>query len=57
MIIKKHNTNEYVSIQKSDFSNYSHYYQEIMRIQFNRIQNYQNPIELIQAKLSDKTKK
>ncbi len=51
MIIKQHNTNKYVSINISDFPNHSHYYQEIMRIQFNKVYVYQDPVEIIQSKL------
>jgi hypothetical protein len=52
MLIKQHNTNQYVSIQKSGFANHSHYYQEIMRIQFNKVYTHQDPTELIQSKLN-----
>ena len=52
MIIKEHNTNKYVSIHLKDFNSYSHYYQEIMRIQFNRIHNYSDPVDLINTKLN-----
>ncbi len=52
MIIKQHNTNQYVSINRSDFPNHSHYYQEIMRIQFNKICVYQDPVETIQSKMN-----
>jgi hypothetical protein len=57
MIIKQHNTNQYVSIKKSDFPNHSHYYQEIMRIQFNKVYTYQDPVELVQTKLNLHDKK
>lgn len=57
MIIKQHNTNQYVSIKKSDFPNHSHYYQEIMRIQFNKVYVYQDPVEFIQSKIKAKQKK
>ncbi len=52
MIIKQHNTNKYVTIQKSDFPNHSHYYQEIMRIQFNKVYMHQDPSEIILSKLN-----
>ena len=52
MIIKQHNTNQYISIHKNEFPNHSHYYQEIMRIQFNKIYVHSDPIEMIQSKLS-----
>lgn len=55
MIIKQHNTNNYISINKNDFPNHSHYYQEIMRIQFNKIYAHQDPIELITNKLFSKS--
>ena len=58
MIIKEHDSNCYVSIHKRDFPNHSHYYQEIMRIQFNKVYSYQNSVEIINTKLlsHDKTK-
>lgn len=52
MIIKEHNTNNYVSIKKSDFPNHSQYYQEIMRIQFNKVNVCENTVESIECKLS-----
>ncbi len=57
MIIKQHNSNHYVSISLADFPNHSHYYQEIMRIQFNKGTVYQDPIEMIQSKLNLHDKK
>jgi hypothetical protein len=53
MIIKQHNTNQYVSINRSDFPNHSHYYQEIMRIQFNKVYVYQDPVDIIQSKMKN----
>jgi hypothetical protein len=57
MLIKEHNTNNYISIQKKIFPKHSHYYQEIMRIQFNKIYIYQDPIEIINHKLNSKNNK
>jgi hypothetical protein len=57
MIIKQHNTNQYVSINREDFPKHSHYYQEIMRIQFNKVYVYQDPVEFIQSKIKAKQKK
>lgn len=57
MLIKEHNTNNYISIQKKLFPKHSHYYQEIMRIQFNKIYIYQDPIEIINHKLNSKNNK
>jgi hypothetical protein len=51
MLVKKFNSNEYVYISKNKFSNHSHYYQEIMRIMFNRVQSHNNIIEELQSKL------
>ena len=52
MIIKEHNTNNYIIVRLKDFNNHSHYYQEIMRLQFNRIQNHTDPVDLIHTKLN-----
>jgi hypothetical protein len=61
MIIKEHNSNNYISINKKDYPNHSHYYQEIMRIQFNKVYVHQDPVDMIHSKLSGidkrKTKK
>jgi len=51
MIIKMNNTNEYIHFNKSDYTCLKHYYEELMRIKFNRKINSMNTIDDLKQKL------
>jgi hypothetical protein len=51
MIIKEYNTNNYIFINKSNYYIDYHYYEELIRIQFNKYKFKQNTKENIINKL------
>jgi hypothetical protein len=54
MIIKEYNSNKYIFINKSDYYINNHYYEELVRIQFNKYKFKNNTkdsiIQLIKKK-------
>jgi len=54
MIVKRYNTNEYVNINKSDYVSLQHYYEELMRIKFNKKLNSVNVIDELKNKIKNK---
>ena len=54
MIVKRFNTNEYVNINKSDYVSLQHYYEELMRIKFNKKLNSVNVIDELKNKIKNK---
>lgn len=44
MLIKKHNTNSYVFIDINKFTYKKNYYEEVIRIKFNIVFEYESPI-------------
>ncbi len=51
MIIKEYNTNNYIFIKKTDYYINNHYYEELIRIQFNKYKFKENIKENIMIKL------
>ena len=51
MIIKVYNSNQYVIMNKSDYTCLKHYYEEMMRIKFNKKINSFNVIYDLKNKL------
>jgi hypothetical protein len=51
MFIKVNNSNTYVFINKNKFTYLKHYYEEIMRIKFNKKINSINVIEELKCKI------
>ncbi len=51
MIIKEYNTNKYIYITKSDYYIDSHFYEELIRIQFNKYKFKDNVKDKILSKL------
>ena len=54
MLIKLYNKNEYVFLDKNKFPCERHFYEELMRIQFNKTQVYPNTIDSIKKSLNQK---
>jgi hypothetical protein len=54
MIVKLHNSDEYVNIKKSDYVSLQHYYEELMRIKFNKKLNSVNFIDELKSKIKNK---
>lgn len=53
MIIKINNKNEYTIINKSDYICLKHYYEEIMRIKFNKKLNSTNIVDHLKDKIKE----
>ena len=51
MIIKEYNNNTYVIIDKNNYINLKYYYNEILRVKFNKKQHANNIITEITSKL------
>jgi hypothetical protein len=51
MIVKEYNTNNYIFIKKADYFIDSHYYEELIRIQFNKYKFKENVKDNILNKL------
>ena len=51
MFVKVNNTNKYVFINKNKYIHLKHYYEEIMRIKFNKKINSINVIDELKCKL------
>ena len=51
MFIKVSNTNQYVYIHKNKYIHLKHYYEEIMRIKFNKKINSINVIDELKSKV------
>ena len=51
MIIKEFNSTTYVFIEKNKYIQLKYYYEEILRIKFNKKQHSSNPAEEIKSKL------
>jgi len=49
MLIKKHNTNSYVFIDISKFTYKKNFYEEVIRIKFNKIFEHESPIAKIES--------
>jgi hypothetical protein len=54
MIVKLYNSDEYVNINKSDYVSLQHYYEELMRIKFNKKLNSVNVIDELKNKIKNK---
>ena len=47
MYVKEYNTNRYVFVKYDDFSCKKHYFDELIRIQYNKVYTYPNTINLL----------
>ena len=54
MIVKLHNSNEYKIINKNDYICLQHYYEEVIRIKFNKKLNSINIIDELKNKVKNK---
>ena len=48
MYVKEYNSNRYVFVKYDDFACKKHYFDELIRIQYNKVYTYPNTIELLQ---------
>jgi hypothetical protein len=55
MIVKEYNTNNYINIVKSNYYLDNHYYEELIRIQFNKYKFKENTKENILNKIQQKS--
>jgi len=51
MIIKKYNENSYIIIDKNNYVNKSHYYEELIKLKFNKTYLSNNIIDIINSKI------
>ena len=49
MYVKEYNTNRYVFLKYDDFACKKHYFDELIRIQYNKVYTYPNTIDLLSA--------
>jgi hypothetical protein len=49
MFIKKYNTHSYVFIDIRKFANKKNFYEEVIRIKFNKVFEYESPISKIES--------
>jgi hypothetical protein len=49
MFIKKYNTNSYVFIDINKFAYKKNFYEEVIRIKFNKVFEYESPINKIES--------
>jgi len=48
MFIKKYNQNSYIFIDKNKFTYKKNFYEEVIRIKFNKVFEYESPIKKIE---------
>ena len=51
MIIKEFNSNKYIIINKNNYINVKHYYEELIKLKFNKKQHTPNIINSLKIKL------
>ena len=51
MIIKEFNNNKYIIIDKNNYINVKHYYEEFIKLKFNKKQHTPNIINTLKIKL------
>jgi hypothetical protein len=51
MIIKKYNENNYIIIDKNNYVNKKHYYEELIKIKFNKTYLNNNTIDELNLKI------
>lgn len=49
MYVKEYNSNRYVFLKYDDFACKRHYYDELYRIQYNRVYPYPNTVDVLNA--------
>lgn len=55
MFVKEHNSNRYVFVKYDDFACRKSFFDELIRIQYNKVYTYPNTVELLeQAKQGQK---
>ena len=47
MYVKEYNTNRYVFVKYDDFACKKNYFDELIRIQYNRVYTYPNTVDLL----------
>jgi hypothetical protein len=52
MIIKEFNSNNYIFIDKNKYVNVKHYYEELIKIKFNKKQHSHNIISELKTKIN-----
>jgi hypothetical protein len=53
MLVKEYNKNTYIKINIQDFLNKKHFYEELLRIKFNKKLSMTNTIEDIKSKMKN----
>ena len=56
MFVKEYNSNHYVFLKYDDFSCKKNYYDELLRIQYNKIYTYPNTIDQLEQTLKQSVK-
>ena len=49
MFVKEHNSNRYVFVKYDDFACRKSFFDELIRIQYNKVYTYPNTIDLLRA--------
>lgn len=56
MFVKEYNSNHYVFIKQDDFACKKNFYDELIRIQYNKVYTYPNTVEILENTLKQSTK-
>jgi hypothetical protein len=56
MFVKEYNSNHYVFIKQDDFACKKNFYDELIRIQYNKVYTYPNTVEILEETLKQSTK-
>ena len=56
MFVKEYNSNHYVFLKQDDYAYKKNYYDELIRIQYNKVYTYPNTITLLEDTLKQTVK-
>jgi hypothetical protein len=56
MFVKENNSNHYVFLKQDDYACKRNYYDELIRIQYNKVYTYPNTINLLEQTLKQSVK-
>lgn len=56
MFIKEYNSNHYVFLKEQDYACKKNYYDELIRIQYNKVYTYPNTIDVLEQTLKQSVK-
>ena len=57
MFVKEYGSNHYVFLKQDDYACKKNYYDEIIRIQYNKVSTYPNTVEYLEKWLNQPTNK